>query len=59
MPGHGWAAAGPTDLTAALDATAASTAGLRRIRPSRYVGGSGSTRGSLHAEAYLATLAAA
>jgi len=65
--GTKFVAAGPADVTAALAAKypqlvvaadAPSTAGLRLIRPDGYVGYAGSARDPLHAEAYLAMLAA-
>ncbi|HYD04804.1 MAG TPA: hypothetical protein VEC60_03720, partial [Reyranella sp.] len=67
--GMKFVAAGPADVTTALVAkypqlvVAANAAGwqgsgLRLIRPDGYVGFAGSARDPLHAEAYLATLAA-
>jgi len=66
--GMKFVAAGPADVTAALAAkfpqlviAAGATGahdGLRLIRPDGYVGFAGAGRDSLHAEAYLATLAA-
>jgi hypothetical protein len=67
--GMKFVAAGPSDVTAALAAkyprlVVAATvegphaAGLRLIRPDGYVGYAGSAKDPLHAEAYLATLAA-
>ena len=66
--GMKFVAAGPADMTAALAAkfpqlvvAAAATGahdGLRLIRPDGYVGFAGAAGDALHAEAYLATLAA-
>jgi 2-polyprenyl-6-methoxyphenol hydroxylase-like FAD-dependent oxidoreductase len=64
--GTTFVAAGPADVTAALAARYpqlvvaapdAQPSGLRLIRPDGYVGFAGAAEDSLHAEAYLATLA--
>jgi 2-polyprenyl-6-methoxyphenol hydroxylase-like FAD-dependent oxidoreductase len=67
--GMRFVAAGPAEVTAALaakfprlviaaDASGVPAEGLRLIRPDGYVGFAGPAGDSLHAEAYLATLAA-
>jgi 2-polyprenyl-6-methoxyphenol hydroxylase-like FAD-dependent oxidoreductase len=65
--GMKFVAAGPVDVTAALAAKFpqlvvaapdAQASGLRLIRPDGYVGFAGAAGDALHAEAYLATLAA-
>lgn len=64
--GMKFVAAGPAEVTAALAArfpqlvvaAGPSAEGLRLIRPDGYVGFAGAAGDSLHAEAYLATLAA-